>query len=168
MSVTSSPSPVTPELGESLGRLHYLDTQAAELYAQSRRRLGPEAPGWLFEVEGRHRNRAARVAQYLRNHLTQPTADSRAHAAIAVLQQELAAELAVQGTITLLRQLEQDLAALADQVMDSRPDWDDEDSWLSLAAPKDEPLSRVEEECQHLPPVNGSRTTLSTENLPHN
>jgi|GEM_PF-6279326 len=151
MTVHASSAVVPTLVCENLGRLHYLDTQAAELYAQSRHRLGPEAPGWLFEVEGRHRNRAARIAQYLRNHFFQPAGDNRAHAAVEVLQQELAAELGVQGTIALLRQMEHDLASLADQVMESQAALHDTDSWLSVASPSDDPLSRVEEKCQHLP-----------------
>ncbi len=149
MSTSSSPAEVNPVTCENLGRLHYLDTQAAELYSQTRHRLGPEAPGWLFEVEGRHRNRAARIAQYLRNHLIQPAGDERSQSAIAVLQQELADEQEVPATIALLRQLEHDLAALADKIMDSQAAWDDTDSWLSLAAPCDETLARVEDACQH-------------------
>ena len=89
--------------------------------------------------------------KYLRNHFFQPAGDTRARAVVQVLQQELVAELEVQGTIALLRQMEHDLASLADQVMQSQAALRDTDSWLSLASPSDDPLSRVEEECQHLP-----------------
>lgn len=129
-----------------------LEHRVADIYAQLRHRLGPEAPARFFELEGAHRNRSARLEQRLREHLLVPVPTPNGPSTFSGLATRLDEQHDIGELFVLLRELERELLHAYEHYEDT-PAEDNHEirhaSWIatSMFPDQQQTLAILEEEC---------------------